>query len=259
MKRPWIHGAVVALLTFVCVGARAQDKQLFNHLSLGVGVGLDGVGIELATPVSPFLQLRAGYSIFPYTFKKWADVEYVFEDVELGPFPVNFTLWKGGTGKFLLDFFPGRETRFRITAGVFAGPGRLIHWEASLDDYIELEDRGTRAFTYNGFTFSTDAEAYVKADARIGHWVPYAGLGYGRAIDPDKRLTVSADLGVLVTGGTKIQTYNYVNNPAGEPVILRSKNLVTPGGRQLDRGWADRVSDWPILPMLKITVFFSLL
>ena len=258
MNRPWIYGAV-ALLTLVCVSARAQDKQWFDHLSLGVGLGMDGVGVELAVPVSPFVQLRAGYSIFPYTFKKWADVDYVLEDVQFAPFQYNYTLWKGGNGKILLDIYPGRKTPFRITAGILAGQGKFIHWEASLEDYIEVEDRGTRAFTYNGFTFSTDADAYVKADAFIGHWVPYAGLGFGRAIDPAKRLTVSADLGVLITGGTKIQTYNYVNNPAGEPVILRSQNLITPDGRQLDRGWVDRVSDCPVLPMLRITVFFNLL
>ena len=258
MKRTWIAGAA-ALLTLICVHAQAQDRQVFNHLSLGVNLGLDGIGVEVAAPVSPFFQLRAGYSIFPYTFTKWADVNYVFEDIDLGPFPVGFTLWKGGNGKFLLDFYPGKNTPFRITAGVFAGPGKLIHWEAYLDDYIEPEDRGTRAFTYRGFTFSTDANAYVRADAQLGHWVPYVGLGYGRAVNLDKRVSISADLGVLITGGTKIQTYNFVNNPDGEPVILQSKDLVTPGGRQLDKGWADRVSKCPVLPMFRITVFFNLL
>ena len=257
MKRPWIAGAV-ALLTLICVNGQAQDKQLFNHLSLGINVGMDGVGADLAVPVSPFVQLRAGYAIFPYTFVKWVNVENVFEDLDMVPFPAMFTFWKGGNGKILLDFYPGKTTPFRITAGVFAGPGKFIHWEAYLDDCIELEDRGTREFTYRGFTFSTDADAFVRADARLNHWVPYVGVGYGRAVDIDKRLSISADLGVLITGGTKIQTYNYVNNPDGEPVILESKNLVTPGGRQLDRGWADRVSKCPVLPMFRITVFVSL-
>ena len=258
MKCPWIAGAA-ALLTLICVHGQAQDKQVFNHLAMGVSIGLDGLGAELAVPVSPFVQLRAGYSIYPYTFTKTANVDYVFEDVHLGPFPVSFTMWKGGTGKILLDIFPGRTTPFHFTAGVFAGPGKLFHWEAYLDDFIELEDRATRTFTYNGFTFSTDANAYVKADAQLKHWVPYVGLGFGRAVNPDKRLTISVDLGVLITGGTRIQTYNYVNNPAGDPVILQSKNLVTPGGRQLDKGWTDRLAKSPVLPMLRITVFLNLL
>ena len=259
MKRPWIAGAA-ALLTLICVNGQAQDKQLFNHLSLGISVGLDGVGAELAVPVSPYVQLRAGYSIYPYTFSKWTtNDDYVFEDVHLGPFPVTFTMWKGGCGKILLDFFPGKKTPFHITAGVFAGPGKLFHWEANMVDYIEPEDCGTREFTYRGFTFSTDANAYVKADAQLKHWAPYAGLGFGRAVDPNKRLSISADLGVLITGGTRIQTYNYVHNPDGEPVILQSSNLVTPGGRQLDKGWTDRMAKSPVLPMLRITVFFNLL
>lgn len=257
MKHPWIAGAVV-LLTLICVNGKAQDKQLFNHLSLGVNVGVDGLGVDLAVCASPFVQLRAGYSIFPYTFTKWIDTDYVFEDVELVPFPASFTFWKGGNGKILLDFYPGRNTSFRFTAGVFAGPGKFIHWEAYLDDSIEVEDRGKRTFTYRGATFSTDADAYVRADAQLKHWVPYVGLGYGRAVNPSKRVSISADLGVLITGGLRVQTYNYVNNPAGEPVILTSNNLVSPGGRQWDKGWVDRAAKWPVLPLLRITVFFKL-
>ena len=257
MKHPWMAG-IAALLTFLCVTGHAQDKQLFNHLSLGISVGMDGLGAELVLPVSPFIQLRAGYAIFPYTFKRTADVHTEYENLEIEPFPVSFTLWKGGNGKFLLDLFPGKETPFHFTAGVVAGSGKFIHWEADVSKIVAEEDYATRAFTYNGFTFSTDAKGIVQADAQMKRWVPYAGLGYGRAMNPDKQMSISADLGLLITGGAQIQTYNYVENPEGEPVVLGSRDLVTPGGRQLDRGWADRVSRWPVLPLLRISVFFTL-
>ena len=213
----------------------------------------------MLVPLSPFVQLRAGYAIFPYTFKKTIDVNGEFAGLELGSFPASFTFWKGGNGKFLIDFFPGKKTSFHLTAGVFAGAGQFMHWEADWQYQVEEEEYATRPFTYRGFTFSTNDQGIVLADARMDHWVPYAGLGFGRAVSPDKRLTVSADLGVLITGGTQIQTYNYVNDPSGEPVILQSRNLVTPGGRQLDKGWTDRLAKCPVLPLLRITVFFSLL
>lgn len=248
----------VVLITLICFPAKAQDKQLFNHLALGISVGMDGVGLELAVPVTPYAQIRAGYAIFPYTFHKVFITDYTVGGYDIPTIPLDYTLWKGGNGKLLLDIFPGKKTGFHITAGVFAGPGNYIHWESDMSNNFPEEEYATRAYTINGFTFSTDAKGYVKADAYMKNWVPYAGLGYGRAVVPGKRLGLSIDLGVLITGGTKIQTYNYVNNPSGEPVVLRSENLISPGGRQLDKGWANRASDWPVLPMLKLSLFYNL-
>ena len=33
--------------------AQEQDKQLANHLALGITLGLDGVGLEAALPITP--------------------------------------------------------------------------------------------------------------------------------------------------------------------------------------------------------------
>ena len=258
MKRHWMAG-LAALLTLICVTGQAQDRQVFNHLSLGISLGTDGLGADLALPLSPFVQLRAGYAIFPYTFKKTFDVNSEVAGVELTSFPASYTFWKGGDGKLLMDVVPGKKTPFHLTLGVFAGWGKIIHWEADWQYQIDEEEYASRAFTYNGITFSTDSKGILQADAQLKHWIPYAGIGFGRAVNPGKGISINADLGVLITGGTSIQTYNYVNNPSGEPVPVGSKNLVSPGGRQLDKGWADRVSRLPVLPMFRITVFFNLL
>lgn len=258
MKRSWTAAALAALLSLFTFGGQAQDKQVLNHLSLGIEVGMNGLGAELAVPVSPFVQFRGGYSIFPYTFVKQIETDAVFEGVQLEPFDAAFTFWKGGNGKLLLDFFPGKKTPFRLTAGVFFGPGKYIHWEAYWRDILQEDEYASRTFTYRDFTFSSNGEGNIVADALMKHWVPYVGLGYGRAVNPGKRIHFCVDLGVLVTGGTRIQTYNFVGNPSGEPVVLDSKDLVTPGGRQLDRGWADRASRSPVLPMLSFSLFFAL-
>lgn len=54
MKRPWLAG-LAALLTLICVSGQAQDRQVFNHLSLGISLGMDGLGADLALPLSPFV------------------------------------------------------------------------------------------------------------------------------------------------------------------------------------------------------------
>ncbi len=258
MKRIWMAGALAALLSLLSFGGRAQDKQLLNHLSLGIGLGMDGIGVVLAVPVSPYVQLRGGYSIFPYSFYKLIETDYVWEDIHLEEIPAMFTCWKGGTGKVLLDFFPGKKTPFRLTAGIYVGPGKYLHWEANMGGIVNEVEYASRTFHYRDFTFSTDKDGKIVADALMKRCVPYVGLGYGRAVKPGKRIHFCVDWGVLITGGTSIQTYNFVDNPSGEPVVLRSKDLVTPGGRQLDRGWADRASDSPVLPMLSFSLFFAL-
>ena len=67
MKKTFTIVLAVALAGFT---SRAQDSQMANHLALGITLGLDGIGLEAALPVSPYVQARAGYSIFPYTYKQ---------------------------------------------------------------------------------------------------------------------------------------------------------------------------------------------
>ena len=230
---------LIALLLTALSSARAQDKQWVNHLALGITAGVDGAGLELAVPFSPYVQLRAGYSIFPYSIKKTLDLEEDFKEqgLDFGAVPVFATVWKGGTGKVLLDIFPGRKTGFRITVGAYIGPGKVFHGYGDLREHFEE----------------------VQVDGIMKNVAPYVGVGYGRAIKPDSRLRFSVDLGGIITGGLKVQTYNYSENIKGEPVVLHSSDLKDPkDGRQRDKGWIDRVTKFPFVPILKLNVYFLL-
>lgn len=56
----------VAMLCGIGTAAHAQlDGGIFNHLGVGVGVGTTGIDLELAAPVTDYLQVRAGVSIMP--------------------------------------------------------------------------------------------------------------------------------------------------------------------------------------------------
>ena len=65
MKKYFVTMCMLAMT----VGASAQmedgDKQLFNHVGAGVSVGLDGIGINLATTITPYVQARMGYNFLP--------------------------------------------------------------------------------------------------------------------------------------------------------------------------------------------------
>ena len=43
----------------------AQDKNILNHLDVGVNVGTVGVGIDVAVPLGNYVRLRAGYNYIP--------------------------------------------------------------------------------------------------------------------------------------------------------------------------------------------------
>ncbi len=54
---------------------RVDEFGIFDHLSIGLNLGTNGVGLDLAAPVTEYLQVRAGYNFFS-GFKYKEDVDY---------------------------------------------------------------------------------------------------------------------------------------------------------------------------------------
>ena len=160
MKRIFTLFLALALsVSGISAFAQEQDKQLANHLALGITLGLDGVGLEAALPITPYVQARAGYSIFPYTFKRpinLGNVEIGGETKSLDNIPFAATIWKGGTGKLLFDIYPGRRTPFHFTVGLYIGSGKFLHAQADISRVLDPSDYATLAFTYDKITVSTD-------------------------------------------------------------------------------------------------------
>ena len=42
-----------------------EDYKFFNHLSAGVSLGLDGIGFDVAAPLTYNFAVRAGYTFLP--------------------------------------------------------------------------------------------------------------------------------------------------------------------------------------------------
>ena len=65
--------AIAALaMTLYPQSVQAQDEVdefgIFDHVSAGLVIGTTGIGIDVAAPISEYVQVRAGYNFFP-TFK----------------------------------------------------------------------------------------------------------------------------------------------------------------------------------------------
>lgn len=46
-------------------GAQEEDKNLFNHLAVGVNVGTPSIGFDVAASVGNYVQVCAGVSFMP--------------------------------------------------------------------------------------------------------------------------------------------------------------------------------------------------
>ena len=249
------------LLTLGLSNSRAQeDKMMFNHMSLGITAGLDGAGVEVVFPATDFLQLRCGYSFIPVHLNGKVSLgTFTLDDdsITLSDVPVNASIWKGGMGNLMLDIYPSRTGSFHFVAGVYAGPGKLIGSKVDARGYIEPEHYKT-GLGRQGVSCSTDGEGFIHLDAAVMKAMPYLGLGFGRALNPDSRVCFNFELGAAYSGGIKLVAYDYSNPNKVTTSVLTSSVFVTESGNQLDGGIIDKLARFPVLPMFKFGLYVRL-
>ena len=262
MKKTITFIAALAV-SVVCLTASAQEKQMFNHLSVGITAGVDGMGIEVGTPVLQCLQVRAGYSFLPFTISPTISLGTLTlnngKSLNLNNVDNSIDIWESGLGKLFVDYYPSSSSSFHFTAGVFIGSGTLIH--NKLDLRQAMQDLGYPYGTSlgrNDISFSTDEDGYAYIDGTIWKVLPYVGIGFGRAIDAAKVVTVNFDLGIMFNGGIKMQTYDYSNPVKTETYTINSAVFEDSDGTKLDHGLVDLVSSLPIFPYAKLGVLFRI-
>ena len=260
MKRTVIF--LLALL--VSVTAFSQDKLIFNHFAIAPSIGDDGLGVELAAPLTPYVTVKAGYSFVPYaynaTFGKFGISDFKSGDktYAISSAPLDVQIMNGGRGNLMFDIFPGKKTPFHFTVGAFFGSGNLLHAKADMSGVLDKADWGTLSLGYNDLKISTDNAGQAYADLKTAVVLPYVGIGFGHPINRKKLVSVTFDMGVSYTGGMKLASYNYLRNEAGDIVYIHSSDLKDDSGKQMDNGIVDSLAKFPILPILKLNVFFNL-
>ncbi len=268
MKRLAAILVTLSMGLFLGLSATAQtpsttDKQVLNHLAIGVSAGLDGLGGQIALPLGSHVQIRAGYSlVFPKTInpisvdasKLPSDVVSKFniptdKSIDITP-STNFS-----TGRALLDFFPTKKGGFHLTVGAHFGGADYLSFRTSPLPV----DPGEYATTYieiNGAKVGTDANGVIALDVIVPKVNPYVGIGFGRAISskPRKFATLTLDLGALYTGGKhSLQTYD-IN---GNPVELNGQSIKSLVGNSINEtiiDVLDKAADFPVIPMARLTI-----
>ncbi|MBQ0021146.1 MAG: hypothetical protein KBT39_11580 [Bacteroidales bacterium] len=272
----------IALALTASVAAQAQiedDKNVFNHLSVGLNVGTSAIGFEVGTTVCPFVTMRVGADFMPkFTVKntlkydrpavlnnvtpqlleeRYVNIPEYGAEIDVKGKP-NFN-----QGKVLFDIYTGKNSMFHFTVGAYFGSSRFASVKA-VDKTIaavELYNSDIK----NGYILpepgyengiNIDLEGYnltpnkgrAQLDVKINGFRPYIGFGVGRTV-PRKRVGCKLDVGVEFWGKPEIID-KYANDGKGH-VITKDE----PGISKDFQDVIKTVGKIPVYPTLKFSIF----
>lgn len=205
---------ILAALALLMPGtAAAQD--LFNHLAVNAHVATTGVGVELSTPITKFITMRAGVTCMPgFSFNAEVDGQYYdYVNTTSRNFTVDLDAnLKRTQGSVIFNVYPLAKAKvcssFFLAAGLYFGGDKLVKIKGHSDEiandlkqlnganpYIELGD----------YKLPVDENGNVKGGLKVQKVRPYVGLGFGHYV-PNKRISVTGELGVQFHGHIKPYT-----------------------------------------------------
>ena len=205
---------------------------LFNHLSIGISTGLSGSGIDVTMPVHRLITVRTGYSGLHFGDIKFKSINTaedlesyaLVEDdavrrakmadkIELAAKP-NF--WN----VFLLaEIHPFTNESFHFTAGLYFGSKNFVHFRNTNEGALEfLYDANNKVMDYNrafntnfspiglkfgDYIFTADENGNIDVMMKTNVVKPYLGVGVGKHIAQQHRLSFALDLGLIFWGSPK--------------------------------------------------------
>lgn len=161
------------LILTISIPASAQDAGMdlslktFSHLDVSVTAGTTGIGVDVSTPLTPWLSVRAGASFTPHINIPGDYALQVGEKAEKPTYDKNGNLQQtklekiqelmyGLTGyeidrsirmnrkpsvqnvKFLLDIHPLKNKNWHATAGIFYGSSKVAYAENDISECTSL-------------------------------------------------------------------------------------------------------------------------
>ena len=202
---------ILAALALLMPGtAAAQD--LFNHLAVNAHVATTGVGVELSTPITKFITMRAGVTCMPgFSFSANVDGQYYVNNM-----PNDFTVdldanLKRTQGSVIFNVYPLAKAKvcssFFLAAGLYFGGDKLVQIKGHSDEIAEKINQfnGNPYIELGDYKLPVDEYGNVKGGLKVQKVRPYLGLGFGRYV-PKKRISVTGELGVQFHGHIKPYT-----------------------------------------------------
>jgi hypothetical protein len=246
-----------------------EDYGYFNHLSGGIVLGTEGIGIEVAAPITYDFAVRMGYSLMPkFKYSKSLNLNenrgaFIKDKVDIGG-KLNM-----GDFKLLVDWYPFRSSSFHATAGFFIGRSTVVEID-NKEPFVKENYRGNAGIelgvmdpsnpqSESRYTLMTDVNGDVHAELEVSSFKPYLGIGFGRAV-PKGRVGVQFDLGVQFWGRPELNAnMNYVDRETGENVTrfepIQRNRITNPDGDYKDLRDAVRtIQKIRVYPVLNIRI-----
>jgi len=240
----------------------AQENGIFNHIALGVTAGDDGFGVELAAPVGKHIQVRGGYSFMPFTVTRpfsFGNVTVNGDTREMNNIPFTARMLEGGQGRLLVDINPSKDASFHFTVGAMFSGGNLLSTSGDIRNVLHPDEYGTRGIgLLPDCIISSDKQGYLPIDLKTNKIWPYLGIGFGQAVNPERRITAVFDLGIAYSGNWQMTAYDMVEYNAGFSDSPELVPLTSDAVRKHDRGAFDKLAKLPVFPVARINVFFRL-
>lgn len=195
------------MLLFGLSNVSAQDDEttygLADHLGVGVGVGTEGIGVNVATCLTPYFAVRLGVNVMPdFNISTSADVSGVSGTSYGSSSKVDV---KGGikrtTVDLKADFYPAPfASSFFITAGLSFGGKDVLAVSGHSDDFKTLASLASQyGISIGDYVIPFDANGDINGGVKVNSVRPYLGLGFGRLI-PKGRLGARFEFGVQFQG-----------------------------------------------------------
>ena len=223
----------------------AQNSDFFgiaNRVGAGVGVGTEGIGIDVAVPITKYVQTHVGLNVMPnININTTADVSGSVEGVNYGETMDVKGKFSRTTFDFKVDCYPfGESNAFFVTAGFSVGGDKLVKITGHSDQLQQyIADGKNYNVEIGDYQIPVDENGNVSGGIKVNSFRPYLGLGYGRLI-PKKRFGARVELGAQFQG---------------KPVVYADG--IGDLNKVVDQNTDDSISkfmDWlRVYPVLKVT------
>lgn len=245
-----------------CSIAQTNNGNIFglgNRVGVGVGVGTEGIGFDVAVPLTKYVQARVGLNVMPnIKFNTDVDVtvpatatvagnDYAY-DIEGR---TNVEAKFGRTYADLkFDCYPfANSSSFFVTAGLSFGGSDLIKVNGKLDEQFrqELEQGKKIGVSIGDYDIPVDENGEIHGGVKVNSVRPYLGLGFGRLI-PKKRVGFRFELGAQFEGKPTV----YYTEDGKDIDVLKKYE------KDIDDNYKDKVAkvmDWlRVYPVLKFSL-----
>lgn len=249
MKRLFTSIFVLALTLAGTMHSEAQVKQMFgvaNHLGVDVNVGTTGIGAEVSTPLTTFIQARAGVSIMPgfdfhvnTTVSGTESVNGMAQDWS-SDMKVKGSLSRV-QGSLIFNIYPfTSRVPFFVAAGAYFGGRELVKISGQLSDYNNIPNLKDAGVEIGDYKLPLGPNGEVNGALRVNGFRPYFAIGTGRPC-PKGRVGFMWELGVQLQ--KKAYVWDDIN-----------KSEVSLSGVDSDDTFQKVMDNFRVYPVLKFTI-----